>query len=201
MKLFPFSLSRFVGVFAAALSLAAMVSCHPDAAVSETEIAALQQRLDSINNAYQQLRSEGSEYAGQLSSKDSLIQAQTEEIQSLILQLRRARAAAAAPSNANADALREKNAQIAQMRSQLDLQSKQLKKLEVAAKQAEGNVSADLQAQIDGYKSQVSKQERQIADLNRQLSSLNSQVDERDHTIAALQSEKNTLSQDRKSVV
>ena len=124
-----------------------------------------------------------------------MIRAQADEIQSLIIQLRRARAASSAPASDNANALREKNAQIAQLRTQLDVQAKQLKKLEAAAKSSGGNPSAELQAQIDQYKGQVSQQERQIADLNRQISSLNGNISTRDTTISSLQNEKSALSQ------
>lgn len=183
---------RFVCTLAAGLALFAFSACHNET-VSESEIAALQQRLDSINNAYEQLRASGDAYAGQLSEKDSMIRAQSDEIQSLILQLRRARAAASAP--ANDDLLREKNAQIAQMRKQLEVQDKQLKKMEAAARNSDGMVSAEMQAMIDRYKDQVAQQERQIADLNRQISGLNGNIASRDNTISSLQTEKNTLSQ------
>lgn len=183
---------RFVCTLAAGLALFAFSACHNET-VSESEIAALQQRLDSINNAYEQLRASGDAYAGQLSEKDSMIRAQSDEIQSLILQLRRARAAASAP--ANDDLLREKNAQIAQMRKQLEVQDKQLKKMEAAARNSDGMVSAEMQAMIDRYKDQVAQQERQIADLNRQISGLNGNIASRDNTISSLQNEKNTLSQ------
>lgn len=173
------------------VALLSLVSCHSRDRVSDAEVAALQERLDSLNREYALLREQGSDYAGELGSKDSMIQSQAAEIQSLIAQLRQARAAADA--GGDAALLREKNAQISTLRKQLDAQSRQLKRLEAEAAASSGSVSPELQKQIERYKDQVARQEKQIADLGKQIDGLNNRVGTQDGTIASLQEEKAAL--------
>lgn len=184
---------RFLCVALMGCVMFSFSACHSDT-VSDADIAALQYRLDSINAAYGELCSSAEEYADRLSDKDSMIRAQADEIQSLITQLHNARSSAGSTGGSD-EVLREKNTQIAQLRSQLNAQEKQLKRLETAAQRSNGNVSADLQSQIEGCRNQVLLQERQIADLNSQIAGLNGSLSARDNTISALQDEKKALSQ------
>lgn len=193
MKLMFFSNHRCKLFLAMAFAAVSAVSCHNEDVITADEVMALQDRLDSLSRNYEQVRSQGSVYESQLGEKDSMIRAQTAEIQSLIAQLNRARVAVDADENVAQ--LREKNAQINTLKKQIGEQERQLKRLEKEVKASSGLVSAETQDQIAWYKSQAVRQERQISDLSEQVASLNTQVGEQNGTIITLKNEKQSLMQ------
>lgn len=147
-------------------------SCNNSDAVSQQQIDSLQNRLDSIMEAYNAAKAPDSSRMGlQMASKDSTINAQATEIQNLLNQLNAAKKAQ--KSNAQGDnsaqlkqqqkQLREKESQIAKLQNQVDKQQKELSKL-----QKQGN-SSDNNAEVARLQRQIREQQNQINDLSDQI--------------------------------
>lgn len=195
----------FWGLLACAfLATASLVSCDNDPSNDE-EIEAMEARLNAIMLEHQQMQSDYENYTAQLAEKDSTIQAQAREIESLIQKLKAAKAknksaatsspapVAAAPSKAEVEEiarqsaeLQEKQKQIEKLENRLAEQDKKLADLEEEARKhtAEGTPMSNsdrkalerMRQQVDDQDDLIAKLTNENVRLTNRNDSLTSQV-------------------------
>lgn len=194
----------FWGLLACAfLATASLVSCDNNPSNDE-EIEAMEARLNAIMLEHQQMQSDYENYTSLLAEKDSAIQSQAREIESLIRQLKAAKAknkaaaapattVAAAPSKAEVEEisrqsaeLKEKQKQIETLENRLAEQDKKLADLEEEARKhtAEGTPMSNsdrkalerMRQQVDDQDDLIAKLTNENVRLTNRNDSLTSQV-------------------------
>ena len=168
-----FTSKRMLAVFCALLAGAAILqSCGGEtSALSNQEIAELQSQLDSTMQLYQQAKLQNADFDKQMASRDSAINAQAAEIQSLINQLNGKKPAVkSTPADLERQqkVIREKENTIKQLQKQLDQQSQQLKALK-SGDATSKDKSAEYKNQIAQLQKQIAQQEKQINNLKKEV--------------------------------
>ena len=170
-----FSLRHSIAAFCAiALGAAMLTSCgsNPEE-ISNQDVAELQKQLDSTMAQYQQLKAANTDFTSQLASRDSAIDAQAREIQSLISRLKSQSAGKTAPAS-SADnkqlerqqkEIREKENTIRSLQKQIDKQEQQIKTLQAATSSTNSDNG-------EKYRSQITKLEKQIASQQKEIEKL-----------------------------
>lgn len=160
-------------LFAAAiLSLGCLVSCNQKQN-SDSEIEAMRARLNAIMLEHQQMQLDYENYTTNLAAKDSAIQAQAQEIERLLDQLKAAQTNSGRPSVDNsarlsrqAADLKAKQAKIVELENRLDQQSRELSALrEIASRNGQIVNDNDL-ASITRLQKEVDDQDLLIAQLS-----------------------------------
>lgn len=167
-------------ICAAFLTTAMLQSCGGGAtSMSNKDIAELQKQLDSTMQMYHRVKAQNTEYDKQMASRDSAINAQAAEIQSLIDQLN-GKQPAKVQTVANVDQkkldqqqkeIRDKENKIKTLQKQIDQQSQQIKKLQSGSSNSQGKDNSSQ------YKSQITKLQKQISDQEKQIKNLRAEAD------------------------
>lgn len=154
--------------------VAMLVSCGGSGdEITSEYVADLQKQLDTTMSLYEQLKTENAEFDKKMASRDSAIQAQAAEIQSLIDRCNGKPQKNVAPSSdaqsvdAQKKELKNKENEIKKLQKQIDQQSKQIKELKAANESKAGSSSNDKQ-----YKSQIAALTKQVNDQDKQIKQL-----------------------------
>lgn len=157
------------------ISSALLQSCGDGASkATDEEVAKLQKELDSTMLMYAQLKAQNYDFDKEMASRDSVINAQAAEIQSLINQMNGGKKSVKVDSQQaekQQKELREKENTIKQLQKQLDQQTKQINTLKASSsnKNATKDNSAQYKNQIAQLQKQIAQQEKQIGDLKSDL--------------------------------
>lgn len=162
-----------LALFAAViLGAGCFVSCNQNRN-DDSEIEAMRARLNAIMLEHQQMQLDYENYASNLAEKDSAIQAQAQEIERLLAELKTAKDSKPTPGtdnsarlNRQAAEIKAKQQKIAELEKQLEQQTRELAAMrQMAAQNGNSVEKADLSAVVRLQK-EVDEQDRLIASLS-----------------------------------
>ena len=165
------------GLFVAAiLSFACLVSCNQKQN-NDSEIEAMRARLNAIMLEHQQMQFDYENYTSNLAAKDSAIQAQAQEIERLLDQLKDCKANTGngngtgtsdctARLNRQAADIKAKQAKIVELENRLEQQTRELAALREVASRNGQTVNSQDAAAIARLQKEIDDQDRLIASLS-----------------------------------
>lgn len=195
--------STLFGLFTAAiLSVGCLVSCNQKQN-SDSEIDAMRARLNAIMLEHQQMQLDYENYTSNLAAKDSAIQAQAQEIERLLAELKAAQNAKprvagdnSARLNKQAAELKAKQGQIVELENRLEQQTRELAALREIASRNGNNVSEQDLTTITRLQREIDDQDLLIADLSNEKVVLTNRNDSLVALVAFLTSRQQPASAD-----
>ena len=171
-------------LFAAAiLSAGCLVSCNQKQN-NDAEIEAMRARLNAIMLEHQQMQLDYENYTSNLAAKDSAIQAQAQEIETLLAQLKAAQSAKPQASgnnsarlNKQAADLKAKQDQIVELENRLEQQTREISALREIASRGGNAVSETDVATVARLQKEIDDQDHIIADLSIDKATLTNRND------------------------